>query len=286
MRMSDIQALHDLLPAWGGVIELPAEEIEGGNGEEIIITKPVRLIGKGMNMSDSQLSRGLTQFNYTGSGVAVQLGTPAQATPLYGVELKDFTIKNTGGNGVAGIRVTGNTSQGILTARVLMENVDARGFSGGLGVGIDLNYGISVTLRRCHVHQNMYGVRVRWGNGYHFDGLIARHNGQGVRGDAFNGLTLTGWTILESNDYSGLLVSMVDNCRDLILDQVWVENNNIIASGANDGVFIQPEIAGMYLNFFTMRHVHFDGGRGNVGTTNVNYAKYERIRWNNGTYLP
>lgn len=284
MTLSDIKVAYDALPASGGVIELPAGQITGSTGDELVITKPVRLLGHGMNMSDSQLSQGITEICYTGTGVPIQIGSPTMPSSLYGVELKDFSVKGTS-NGTAGIRVTGNIPQGILSGRILIENVDCRYFNGGAGVGFDLNYGITVTLRRTHAHMNGYGYRVRWGNGYLMDGVLARHNAQGIRADAFNGLTITGWSVLESNNNSAIVVLTQDNCRDLILDQVWIENNNVVSSSLNDAVYIGADVSGTNLDLFRMTDVNFDGGRGNLGGMgNVSYQEMKRIRWNNGTY--
>jgi hypothetical protein len=243
LRFSDIQAMHDALPAWGGVIDLPAEEINGGNGEEIVITKPVKIRGKGMNMSDAQASRAVTQLNYSGSGVAITIGTTDQTAPLYGVELSNFGLRNAGGDGIAGIRITGNIPQGILTARVLIENVDVRFFN-GRGTGFDLNYGISITLRRTHAHLNMYGYRVRFGNAYDFDGIIARHNAQGVRIDQANGLTVRGRSVIESNDGPGILALIEDHSEQITIKDSWIEGNNVLPSSIQYQIYFAAAVPG------------------------------------------
>lgn len=103
MRLSDIQkrcTTRCLFTA--GRIELPAEEIEGRTGEDVVITKcNTRL----------QAYRAPTQINCTGSGVAIQIGTASQgATPL-GIELTDFGLRGTP-SAVAGIRVESTWNDG------------------------------------------------------------------------------------------------------------------------------------------------------------------------------
>ncbi len=289
MTLNDIQDLHDALPIYGGTIELPAEHIEGSTG--VVITKSnVSIVGKGMNMNDAQEAntaapyRAPTQIKYTGTGVAIQIGTSTQTATTLGTEIKNLSIRGTN-NAIAGVRVESNTSNGVVSGRILIENVDVRDFKNSTwGVGVDLHYGISVTLRRVHVHNNNRGIWPRWGNDYVFDGIIARHNLQGIRASAFDGLWIGGGSVIESNDYQGFILSMEDHCYRLTLADTWLENNNVISSGVNDAIFIQPDVSGTYLNGLTLRNVKFNGGRGNIGYTNVNSIRYENITWNTGVF--
>lgn len=285
-RLSDIQYLHDLMPSHGGVIELPAGVIDGKNGEEVVITKPVKIIGKGMNMSDSQNSAALTQINYSGNGVAVQIGRSDQANPLYGVELRNFGIKCTG-SGTAGILLEGNTNLGTLTSRCLIEDVDARGFV--TGCGIDLHYGIGITLRRVHAHNNGSGIRVRWGNVYEFDGVICRHNLYGIRADAFNALHIGGGSVLESNNGPGLFVCLEDHCSNLSLEKTWLENNNVqVTSTDNQMHVVASDLVPLAkLTLLEMSKLNFNGSRGgDLFLSSAVHVTQSRIKWSNGTFTP
>ena len=298
MRLSDIQDQINALPIYGGTIELPAEQIDGGNGEEVVITKSnVRILGRGMNMSDAseantaQAYRAPTQIKYTGSGVAIQIGTATQTTPVYGTELHDFSVRGTS-SGTAGICVEGNTSTGVLSGRVLIENVDARDFTAANACGFDLHYGIGVTLRRPHAFHNNYGIRVRWGNSTTIEDCTVRHNGHGIHAKAFRRLSIGG--VIESNDGPGVVLSMEDLCEDLQFSNVWFENNNVVASSdphANNAIFICSAVSGAELNLFGLHGVIFNGGPGGDIWYDPLVVHHivtgpGRIRWGSGGYYP
>lgn len=292
MRLSDIKAWHDALPIYGGTLVLPAEQIDGTDGEEVVITKSnVRIVGQGMNMHDAQEAnttvayRAPTQIKYTGTGIPIQIGTPAQTAPTLGTELKGFSLRGTDA-ALGGIKVNVGAG-GFVSGRILIEDVDVRDFKNPTAcAGIDINWGVDVKLRRVHAHNNHRGIWVKWGTALDFESCVVRHNWQGYYLAAFMGLSMRGRGVVESNDYSGILVNMEDNCSDLVIKEQHIENNNIISSGINNAVHVRAAVAGCKLSLFRMENMRFDGGRGDFGydAGTLDYQEVHQIRWNNGTY--
>lgn len=288
MRLGDIKDWHNALPSTGGFLQLPDGPIDYRvPGEEVVITKNnVKISGHGCNMSDSESSRAISQINYTGTGVAIQIGASNQGNSVVGTELRDFGIKGSG-NGIAGVLVEGNVNDGILNGRILLENLDTRGFL--TGCGVDLHYGISVTLRRLHAFRNQFGVRIRWGNGYKLDNCVMRHNVHGVRAIAFRILSILD-SIIESNDGPGLVLLMEDVCEMLTVSGTWFENNNVVPSGdanANNAVYIAAAIPAAGLKSWSLRNSIFNGGPGGDlyhDNLKVEHFDPRHVRWSNGTF--
>ncbi len=225
--MKDADQIQHSVDTVGKII-LDARTYDLGEQSINITRNNVQIIGQGADFDDTSGTDAPTLINYSGSDSAFNL-------TAFGTVLRYFGIGGTG-RGKSGICLKYDAAANTFPARTLIENISVKGFS--TGAGIMCEFGVSTTLRRINVSENLIGCWIKAGTVYNLDGVLCRTNSAyGLEADSFNGLFIHGGSVFESNMSSGLLCLLNDDAFNLDIRDSWFENNNRVVTGTHSQIY-------------------------------------------------
>ena len=274
--LADVQAAINSLGANGGLVEVPAGNY-AGNSPLTLTKSNITILGEGGDYDETSTLHAPTLFDVSSASCdGIQIG--AQDRVICGVKIKDIGIKGNSAADASGIHGIYNAAANVFPARCLFDGVSAKGFANGHGIIFD--FAVSTTCRRTNTSQNLYGIRVIGGTDYDFDGIISRSNGAyGLELEGFNGVSIRGGSVLESNQSSAILALLYANAYNLFVENSWFENNNLVVTGTPYQIHVIAR-GGFLLQNGVIDKCNFaDGhGSGDIYLDASRYIDIEHIR--------
>lgn len=161
-----IQAAINRAAEFCGTVYLPPGTYKIGTG--LVINNAVTIYGGGSTankIGPGTHGAGTTEIRYTGSGVAISIGTVAIADTLENVHLCDFILHGNinapslASGGVLWGAAAGLGGAGCIVSKGSMRNVMVFGFNATGAYGVRLKNVLELTLENLHV-------------GYGYDGIV------------------------------------------------------------------------------------------------------------------
>jgi hypothetical protein len=184
------------------------------------------------------------------------------------------------------LRYTGSGAA-ITIGTGAMGTVQGFTQAAGVGSGFRVEYGVSLTFRRCNSLVNTNGYSIAGGTVLVFEGSLGRINKQGLIAANFDGLIIIGGSVFESNEEAGVQVDATSaSSRGLRIHDSWIENNNTVGGSVTYQLYVSGSGANRMRDVTVTDTVFHGGDDGDMFFDFVEKVYVNRISSDTGNSSP